>query len=159
VVDLVAINREARDVLSMFLDPSRVAERPKLTAALRPGAADLDAAFQGETVPILREHFERLWAAAPILSPPADLTELSLAVATSDDILAGLARAFPGGYARVPLAPARAWVCWKYKRPGEPHGLAFDGLVHLGFRRFAWFPKPWKAFDKSPVRPADPYSE
>jgi hypothetical protein len=157
-MDLAATSQQARDVLSAFTDPARVHERPALTAALRPNPADFALVFREEHLSAARAHFDDLWTQAPVLAPSPG-TELIIATASSDDLVTGDAPAFPGGYRDLPLQPGRAWVAWKYVQPGESRGLAFDGLVHLGFRKFAWFPKPWRAFAKKPSRPESPYSE
>lgn len=52
---------------------------------------------------------------------------------------------FPGGYRKIAahLDPQRVWVAWKYRRPGESSGMAFDGLVRVD-DHWAWFPKPYR---------------
>ena len=32
---------------------------------------------------------------------------------------------------------------WKYTKPGEPLGMAYDGLIYVN-GHWAWFPKPWR---------------
>ena len=40
---------------------------------------------------------------------------------------------FPGGYKAVlpHLKPGNAIVRFKFVKPGETHGMAFDGLIHV----------------------------
>ena len=45
---------------------------------------------------------------------------------------------------RLPLLdPHRVWARWKFVRPGEPSGMAYDGLVWVD-DHWAWFPKPYR---------------
>jgi hypothetical protein len=57
-----------------------------------------------------------------------------------------LSRPFPGGYRAIAakLNPNRIWVRWKFCRPGETAGMAYDGLVWVD-DHWAWFPKPYRA--------------
>ena len=95
-----------------------------------------------------RAAYAALWAARPSFGPRAGQLELQVHAALADDFQGRAPRAwaFPGGYGRVaPLLRAGVpWVCWRFVAPGERLGLAYDGLAWLG-RRWAWFPKPWRA--------------
>ena len=36
------------------------------------------------------------------------------------------------------------WWRWKFTKPGEDLGMAYDGLVFVN-GHWAWFPKPYRA--------------
>ncbi len=76
--------------------------------------------------------------------------ELLLSKVTTDDLQNWTAAAeadFPGGYKRVAdkFKPGLTVYRWKYAKPGEKLGMAFDGLVHVN-DHWVWFPKPWRVF-------------
>jgi hypothetical protein len=134
----------ARALLTPFVRPG--VPGPLLTAALRPRAEDYGLAFEPAWAGVARQAYERLWEAGmPAIAPRRGQTELLLAVASVEQLRAQPPRAFPGGAARVAhmLLPGRQWVCWKFVRPGQTLGLAFDGLCWLD-GRFAWFPRAWR---------------
>ena len=75
-------------------------------------------------------------------------TELKLFKATSDDIKAwtpAVEQDFPGGYQKVKdfFKPGLTVYRWKYTKPGETLGMAYDGLIFVN-NHWAWFPKPWR---------------
>ena len=53
---------------------------------------------------------------------------------------------FPGGYKRVVqfMKPGIPIVRFKFVKPGDRIGLAFDGLVYVN-GRWALMPKPYRA--------------
>jgi hypothetical protein len=74
-------------------------------------------------------------------------TELALFKATTDELQQGAAAAneFPGGYKRIAdkFKPGLTIYRWKYVKPGEKLGMAFDGLVNVN-GHWVWFPKSWR---------------
>ena len=118
-----------------------------LVETFRPRPGDCALAFL-ESGPF-EEMYDKVWSNIPKRSGVApDQTEVR-AVAATTALLRDtnpISGAFPGGYARIAhlLAPDRVWVAWKYVRPGQTAGMAFDGLVQIG-DRWVWFPHPWRA--------------
>jgi hypothetical protein len=51
---------------------------------------------------------------------------------------------FPGGYAQVAqyIVKDVPIVRFKFVKPGETMGMAFDGLIHVN-GRWVFMPKPW----------------
>ncbi|MGV9993883.1 nSTAND1 domain-containing NTPase [Streptomyces sp. NPDC003374] len=118
-----------------------------LVDSLRPTHEDYRTVFQ----PQFAERAERFYRTAPPLplGPWAkpQQTVLQMWSATTDEIRTGTApslSAFPGGYAQVKDAfrPGLTVYRWKYTEPGEPYGMAYDGLVFVN-GHWALFPKPW----------------
>jgi hypothetical protein len=139
----------ARAALEAFLRPG--ADHEALTAQLRPRPEDYALVFEAAYAAVAQQAYERIWdEARPVARPKPGQRELLLASAASDIIRGeGAPKVFPAGFARVAhtLQPGRTWFCWKFVRPGERVGMAFDGLVDLG-DRFAWFPKTWRVLGK-----------
>jgi len=139
----------AKALLKSFFDPK--VDRVALSLALKPKSADYRAVFTKEEVAAKAEKaYESLWKIVkrrPI-GPKAGQTELLLWEATTDDLKAGTgnARKFPGGYKRVAKLLKSGLKVYRFKfvRPGEKLGMAFDGLYNLG-GRWVLMPKPWRA--------------
>ncbi|WP_329395000.1 trypsin-like peptidase domain-containing protein [Streptomyces melanogenes] len=122
---------------------------PGLVEALRPRHEDYEAVFQ----PGFAKQAERFYqASAPWPSGPwaePQQTVLQMWKATTEEIHAGTAptlKYFPGGYAKLKdgFRPGLVIYRWKYTEPGEPYGMALDGLVFVN-GHWALFPKPWLA--------------
>lgn len=120
---------------------------PALTRSLQPRPEDYAAVFEGEVARKQEEGYKALWASVPPVAPKEGQTELLLASATSDELRSGAeaAKEFPGGYAQVAphLKPGLTWYRFKFVKPGEELGMAFDGLVFVN-GHWALFPKPWR---------------
>lgn len=126
------------------------ADAKAMTMALKPSADDYKAVFEADVADKMQKTYEGLWSDVKTVigADPAN-TELLLSKATSDDIKAWTDQAkndFPGGYQRVGphLKPGFTFYRWKYAKPGETLGMAYDGLVYVN-GHWAWFPKPWRA--------------
>lgn len=120
-----------------------------MTLALKPSSDDYKAVFVGDAAAKAEAGYEKLWSdpKAVIAASPAN-TELLLSKATTDDLQKWTSEAeanFPGGYKRVAdkFKPGLTVYRWKYAKPGEKLGMAFDGLVFVN-NHWAWFPKPWR---------------
>lgn len=132
-----------------LLTDLRTGDAKAMTAALKPTSADYKAVFTDDVAAKAEEGYGKLWSDPKVAigADPAN-TELLLSKATSDDLKQWTPQAeadFPGGYKRVgdKLKPGLTFYRWKYAKPGEKLGMAFDGLVHVN-GRWAWFPKPWR---------------
>jgi hypothetical protein len=125
-----------------------------MTLALKPSSDDYRAVFVDDAAAKAESAYDKLWSdpKTVIAASPAN-TELKLYKATTDDLQKWTAAAeadFPGGYKRVAARykPGLTLYRWKYVKPGEQLGMAFDGLVHVN-GHWAWFPKPWRALGGS----------
>jgi hypothetical protein len=93
--------------------------------------------------------YQTVWAQIPRSSGVKPEQSQIRAVAATTALLRfpnAASDAFPGGYRRIVnlLAEGQVWLAWKYVRPGNTAGTAFDGLTLLG-DRWVWFPHPWRA--------------
>jgi hypothetical protein len=129
------------------------AEAMAMTKALRPTSADYQAVFVGEHAEKLEKAYDLLWnnTKAKIGASPEN-SEIKIWKTTSDDMKAWTGDAkegWPGGYQKVGewLKPGVTWWRWKYTKPGEELGMAFDGLVFVN-GHWAWFPRPWRALEE-----------
>jgi hypothetical protein len=121
-----------------------------MTLSLRPTSADYRAVFVDDAAAKAEAAYEKLWndPKAVITASPAS-TELVLFKATTEELQkwTGAAESdFPGGYKRVAdrFKPGITVYRWKYVKPGEQLGMAYDGLIYVN-GHWAWFPKPWRA--------------
>ncbi|MEZ4236754.1 MAG: hypothetical protein R3F59_11480 [Myxococcota bacterium] len=126
----------------------RTGDAVALTRALKPTSADYAAYFDAASAEKAEAAYEALWSdPKAVISADPENTELKLSSATTEELLAQgeAASAFPGGYreAAAHLQPGLTVYRWKYTKPGEDLGMAYDGLVYLN-GHWAWFPKPWK---------------
>ena len=108
------------------------------------GRAVNDEAFAAQ----LEAHNRRLWESGRALGPKPGQTNLIVVFATTDQLIDGgpALAAFPGGYKDVLTHMKRGVpiVRFKFVKPGESLGMAFDGLVHVN-GRWVLMPKPWRA--------------
>lgn len=121
-----------------------------MTRALEPTADDYAALFDGDAAAKAKDGYAPLWADGNTVigADPAN-TEVLVRKATTDDLKAWTSQAeadFPGGYQRAAKTFKSGLTIyrWKYVKPGETLGMAFDGLVYVN-GHWAWFPKPWRA--------------
>jgi hypothetical protein len=115
---------------------------------LRPRADDYAKVFVAEAIDAARRAYEPVWdGSLKIAYPSPQQTVLRCHVAPAGLLAEDneLSRHFPGGYRAIArwLNPHRAWVAWKYLRPGEEAGISYDGLVWID-DHWAWFPKPYR---------------
>lgn len=141
-VDLEAINERALVLLSgiIYGPPELIA------AALKPTHEDFAAVFVGDAAKRAEDAYAELWK-----NPPGALTKtvgakIRVITKLSQDIVES--GEFPGGYTRIAhlLAPDQAWCRFRLIGNGGQDAMAYDGLVSRGDARWAWFPKPWRAF-------------
>ena len=132
----------ARALLMKFLAPN--ADRAALTKPLRPTKADYAALFDAPTAAKLQPQYDEHWDKEQmVIEPKAGQTELKLSSATSEDLQAGKGD-FPGGWKKVAphLTPHQTWYRFKFVKPGEDLGMAFDGLTFVN-GHWVITPKPW----------------
>ncbi len=149
----------ARALLERFLAAG--ADHAALTAALKPEAADYEAVFAGEAARVAAEGYAELWKQQDAVFKPGEgQTELLLWQATTEDLREWRGDAFahfPGGYRKIArhLQPGLVFFRFKFVKPGEETGMAFDGLVHV-HGHWRLFPKPWRVLEKMASGGSDP---
>lgn len=138
----------AEALLRQFLAPD--ADHAALTASLAPDGADYRAVYTDSLATALERRYGPMWQSPPPIRPRPGQTDLLLVFATTDALIAGgpELREFPGGYGKVRdrMKAGVPIVRFKFIRPGENRGLAFDGLVYVN-GRWVLIPKPWRALD------------
>jgi hypothetical protein len=136
----------AKALLESFLKPG--ADRAALSKPLAPTKADCEAVFVGAMAAKAYEAYSKAFGTGKgVIEPGEGRTQLLLFSATTDDLKAGndKARQFPGGYKSIAtqLKAGLTVYRWKYVKPGETLGMAYDGLLYVN-GRWVWFPKPWR---------------
>lgn len=137
----------ATALLKKFLVPG--ADIATMSKALRPTTADYAKVFTADFAKKLEEMQKPLWEASPAaIAPKEGQTELKLSKATTDDFknATDAAKEFPGGYSKMgdKLLPGVTLFRFKFVKPGETLGMAFDGLTFVN-GQWRIFPKPWRA--------------
>jgi hypothetical protein len=138
--------KEARALVEAFVKPgANVAE---LTRKLRPTKADYAAVFEGDAAAKAEAAYGPDWdSGSVVIQGKPEQTEVTLAHATTEELRAGTGGAseFPGGYKKAApfLKPGLTFWRFKFVRPGETTGMAYDGLVWVN-GHFTIFPKPWR---------------
>jgi len=124
------------------------ADRVALTKELRPTSEDYAKVFTADFAKKLEAAQKPLWESSPGIGPNAGQTEVLVAKATTEDFQKATAAAkeFPGGYAKLgdKLQPGVTLFRFKFVKPGETIGMAFDGLAFVN-GHWRIFPKPWRA--------------
>jgi hypothetical protein len=140
------------DGAKQLLSDLQTAKDPRaLTRELEPSSADYKAVFTAEAAARAEEGYKKLWSDPQVLiAAPAANPELLLTKATTDDMKQWTKQVeadFPGGYKRIAdkFQPGLTVYRWKYVKPGEKSGMAFDGLIFVN-NHWTWFPKPWRVF-------------
>jgi hypothetical protein len=139
---------EARKLLETFLQPG--ADLKALSAKLRPTAAEVAMVYEESFAKKLHGLYDPAWeAGALVLAPKEGQTALLLDPVSSDSVRAWDAKAqaiLPGGYEQVKgdIKPGLTIYRFKFVKPGETIGMAFDGLVQVN-GRWIILPKPWRA--------------
>ncbi len=135
----------ARALLMKFLDPT--ADRAALTAELKPSEADIRTIYKDPLATRLVEAYDRMFQPGVAIGPNKGQTDLLLIVTTTSDLIRGdqVIRSFPGGYTKVTtfMNPDIPIARFKFVKPGEEIGMAFDGLVFVN-DHWVLMPKPWR---------------
>lgn len=137
----------ANELLSAFVKPG--ADLKALSAALKPVTADYTAVFTSDFAAKVEAAHAPMWATNPELGPKEGQTEVLLDGVTSADIkgwTANAADVLPGGYQGIKDKFQDGLIVYRFKfvKPGETLGMAFDGLVHVN-GKWRIFPKPFRA--------------
>lgn len=144
--ELEGLRKEGWQLLSRFLTLSP-ADALEATLALAPRPEDYARVFIGSAAERARAGYRELWSApvAPLPREGQSTVLVTAATAAELQLDTERSRVFPGGYQRVAheLRPELVWLAWKYVRPGEHSGMAWDGLVWVD-DHWAWFPKVWR---------------
>jgi cytochrome c556 len=123
-------------------------DRPALIAKLKPAKEDLEALFDASIVADIQTQVDKMYSQIGDVGPKEGQTEVLFFSATPEDFKAAsdAAKKFPGGYARIAekLKPGVLWCGWKFVKPGETLGMAFDGLAFVN-NHWVWVPKPFRA--------------
>lgn len=141
----------AKALLEQFLKPG--VDHAALTKPLEPTAEDYKAAFKEEAAGKLESHYKKMWSDPNAAIKPNDgQTQLLLYSATTEEIAAGQGDGpnFPGGYKKAveSMKPGVRWYRFKFVKPGETIGMAFDGLTFVN-GKWRFFPKPWRGLEGS----------
>lgn len=136
----------AEALLKEFLKSG--ADHAALTKQLRPSKADYDAVFESDLATAADAVYTPAWDGGQmVIAPKEGQTELKLSSATSEELKSwtGGASEFPGGYKDVAakLKPGLKLYRFKFVKPGEDLGMAFDGLSYVN-GNWRIFPKPWR---------------
>jgi hypothetical protein len=138
----------ARALLGSFLKSD--ADRPSMTRSLRPSTEDYQAIFDGEAVTEARAKYEEQWSQdAYVIEIKEGQTELQFWKATTEELRdwTGDAHQFPGGYRKVAdkLKPGLTFYRFKFVKPGDKHGMTYDGLVFVN-DHWVLVSKPYRIF-------------
>ena len=141
----------AKALLTEFLKPD--ADRKKMTMDLRPTKEDYRVFYADEaTADRAEKFFDKLWSSGDaVVAPKEGQTELKLFSATTEQLGAlvpeGEAAEFPSGMQSLAatnnLKPNQTIYAFKFVKPGETTGMAFEGLTHIN-GKWRLFPKPWR---------------
>lgn len=137
---------EARQLLSAFLDPA--ADHRALTQAILPTEAEVKAVYAEPLASAMWANYQDQMGPGVSFAPKQGQSALLVVYATTRELYdrKPVLEEFPGGYkdvlqyfkADVPI------VRFKFVKPGEELGFAFDGLIYVN-NRWVIMPKPWRS--------------
>lgn len=121
-------------------------------AVFAPRDGDFARIFTPSLVDTAIATYTPMWNGGVEITAKPEQTEMLLRAARAENL--GATDTFPGGYKQIAphLLPGRVWLAWKYVRPQQTVGMAYDGLVWLD-DHFVWCPKPWRLLAKT----SDPF--
>ncbi len=139
----------AKALLGEFMKPD--ADHKKMTMDLRPTKEDYRAFYADERTAARAEaFFDKLWSSGDaVVAPKEGQTELKLFSATTEDLRdsKGESADFPTSMISLAsldnLKPNQTIYAFKFVKPGESTGMAFEGLTQIN-GHWRLFPKPWK---------------
>ena len=137
-----------RALLLKFFEPG--ADRAALTAALKPTEADIRAVYAEPLATALVKTYNGMFKPGVSIGPKPEHKELFSVVTSTGKLKSrnSALESFPGGYKKV-LPYFRGdypIVRFKFVKPGETSGFAFDGLLFVN-GRWVLMPKPWRALE------------
>ncbi|HEX2748514.1 MAG TPA: hypothetical protein VHM91_10980 [Verrucomicrobiales bacterium] len=138
----------AKQLLAGFVKPG--ADVKSLSASLRPSKADYEAVFSSEFAAKAAALYDPAWDAGKlVLAPKEGQTEVILHGVPTADIKAWSQNAsddLPGGYKTIKdeFKGGNTVYAFKFVKPGETLGMAFDGLVFVN-GHWIVVPKPFRA--------------
>jgi hypothetical protein len=137
---------EAKALLDAFVKPG--ADVGALSAKLRPTAADYTAVFEGDAAAKATAAYDPAWSSGKlVIAGKPDQTAVLISKATTAELRAGApaSSSFPGGYKTAApfLKPGLTFYAFKFVKPGETLGMAYDGLTFVN-GHWTIFPKPWR---------------
>ena len=137
---------EAQQLLNAFVEPG--ADHLALTQALLPTEAEVKAVYGEPLASAMWAGYQQQMGPGVSFAPKEGQTEVLMVYATTRELFdrKPVLEEFPGGYKDVlqyfkidvPI------VRFKFVKPGESLGFAFDGLIYLN-GRWVIMPKPWRA--------------
>lgn len=146
--DTPGTKAHAEAFLRQFLKPG--ADRAALTAGLRPTEAEIRAVYAEPLAGKLVAMYDAMYQPGVSIGPKQDQTEVLVWMGTTGTLRNGapVLQDFPGGYGEVRpyLQGDYPIVRFKFVKPGESLGMAFDGLIYIN-DRYVLMPKPWRALD------------
>lgn len=139
---------DAERMLRRFLEPG--ADLAALTGALKPEPEDVRAVYAEPLAGRLIESYGTMFTPGVQFGPKPEQTDLLVYHTTTGALKGGWPGdgAFPGGYGEVLryFMGNQPIVRFKFVRPGETIGLAFDGLIYVN-GRWVLMPKPWRSLE------------
>ncbi|MBD3663129.1 hypothetical protein [Sulfitobacter aestuariivivens] len=137
---------DARRLLTEFLDPN--ADHRALTQAILPTEAEISKVYSEPLASAMWASYSGQLGPDVAFAPKTGQTDLIVVYTTTRELFdrKPVLGKFPGGYKKVlqyfkldvPI------VRFKFVKPGETSGFAFDGLIYLD-GRWVIMPKPWRA--------------
>lgn len=145
-VSFPGTDQGADQLLRQFLNPQ--VDAVALTKQLRPRAKDFKMVFKKGAAKKAYQRYQRPWDNNKIvIKRRADQTKLLVFRASSQELKnsQGAAQVFPAGYMKIAslLQPGLEVYRFKFVKPGEDLGYAWDGLIYVN-GHWAFFPKPWR---------------
>jgi hypothetical protein len=139
---IVGVQEQAAVILNLLLSKNDRVSFSNMGDVWKPERQDFHDAFV-DGADEAYEAYHRLWRQTPVPLPNQGQTQLLIQGSTPE--LISEARLFPSGYNQCVhrFSSETIWIAWKFIKPGESLGMAYNGLAWLG-DRFKWFPKPWR---------------
>lgn len=139
----------ARALVGEFMKPG--ADLKRLTMDLRPSKEDYRSFYADETTAGRAEtYFDKLWSSGTaVVAPKEGQSELKLYSATTEEMrdMTGESTEFPSSLNALAssdnLKPNLTIYAFKFVKPGEDSGMAYEGLTHIN-GHWRLFPKPWR---------------
>ncbi|MDU8926852.1 hypothetical protein RXV86_05610 [Alisedimentitalea sp. MJ-SS2] len=159
LLDLVKISRagadqgkgteaDARAMLEEFLKPGN--DLARMTRNLLPRSELVRQVYGEPLATRMMEMYDAALTPDVKIAPKLGQTDLLMTYATTGALKQGAPELgeFPGGYKKVlPFIKADVPIVrFKFVKPGETLGMAYDGLVYVG-GQWVWMPKPWRALE------------